>query len=242
MLNFVFDLYGTLADIRTDEQSEDFAAAFSDYFDGLCGCRTDFFEECGKICRTFTGNMEPDIIAVFRGVAEKRGAVLSDGQLSAAARRFRRLSLKKLALYPEVPPLLKELGSRGCGVYLLSNAQAAFTLDEIEELGIGGYFDGIELSSDFGEKKPSLSFFEHLLGKYGICAEQCVYTGNDFFCDIAPAKALGMRAAYIKTDTSPAGDRLEEVAKAADFCTVSHAELSRYLLSLSAERSDHEKS
>lgn len=81
------------------------------------------------------------------------------------------------------------------------------------------YFDGIELSSDYGKKKPSYDFFLYLARKYGLDLAETVYIGNDFSCDILPAKSLGMKAVYVHTDISPADDDFDEVAKVADFAS-----------------------
>ncbi|MBR5774174.1 MAG: phosphoribosylformylglycinamidine synthase subunit PurQ, partial [Clostridia bacterium] len=45
-------------------------------------------------------------------------------------------------------------------VYLLSNAQSCFTINELKECGLYDLFDGIIISSDVGRKKPYGEIFD----------------------------------------------------------------------------------
>lgn len=93
-------------------------------------------------------------------------------------------------------------------------------------------FDGIELSSDFGKKKPSVQFFEHLLLKYSLDKNETLYVGNDLNADIRGAKRAGMKAAYIHSNLSPADDTLAQAKRLADFVTDKFEALSEYLVRL----------
>lgn len=216
MRNFVFDLYGTLIDIRTDEASPRFRRGFSRYFKKITGSDEDiwallsgFFEDKGE--------EEADILIQLVSILARLGVADAEWKAVLLARYFRKNSVKRLRLYDGVTDMLQEVKSAGAKMYVLSNAQSAFTLDEMRELKIYGLFDGVELSSDFGFKKPSRLFFDHLLEKYGLKASDCVYFGNDIRADIIPAKALGMRTAYIRTDISPAEDSAAVASRYAEF-------------------------
>ena len=216
-MNFVFDLYGTLVDIRTDEGSQKFKIKYSEYISKKSGCDGTFFEKFFALLSTYTGFREPDIVKVLISAVEESGGKITEKAAEEAALKFRRLSTHRLRLYRGVKKLLKELKKRGAKLYLLSNAQAVFTNYELKKLGIYSYFDGIELSSDFGEKKPSPSFFKHITDKYALNVSETVFTGNDISCDIVPAKAAGMYAVYIKSSISPAGDDIAKARKIADY-------------------------
>ena len=97
---------------------------------------------------------------------------------------FREATRRYLCVYDGVKELLEELGRRGRGVYLLSNAQADFTRPEIGMLGLTDYFDGIVLSSEQGVKKPSPVLFETLLETYGLNRRESIMIGNDRESDI----------------------------------------------------------
>ena len=233
MKNFIFDIYGTLVDIRTDEDSDTFRGAFQRYFHQVCKKEIDFwnpYEQLIRLCEQPYG--EIDFIAIVKKIAADGGVNFSDEKAWEIAAYFRELSRSRLLTYPGVPTMLAEIHRRGGRLYILSNAQASFTLKELEELQLVQYFDGIELSSDFGEKKPSPAFFRHILKKYALDPSECIYIGNDLACDILSSKAAGMKAAYIRSNISPAEDDLARAAETADFVTDDYSCLIEFLLGL----------
>ena len=234
MKNFVFDLYGTLIDIHTDESDPSFRTKIAKEFFDLCGGECDFWKEYISLCAPPADDIyyEPDLISVFSALANRCGATLSRESIEKFAYRFRLLSRKKLILYPEIEDMLSSLKSLGAKVYLLSNAQACFTDREMEELGLTGYFDGILLSSNEGVKKPSERFFNILFERFGLDRKSTVYTGNDYYSDVLGAKAVGLYCAYIRTyNEAP----LETVRKKADFVAEDFKTLKEKLVLLAKE-------
>lgn len=226
-MNLVFDLYGTLVDIRTDESAPGFRKKVQKYFSRLNPELTDFWGEYERLCleQNCGEEDEIDLSAVFERLAGKHNA-------AKAAAFFRKASRKKLRLYKGVDKLLGELRRNGAKLYLLTNAQTCFTLGELEKLGLIDRFDGIRISSEMGKKKPSRAFFDSVLEGYGLDPDQTVYVGNDFHADILGAKAAGLRAAYIRSNISPEDDDLSEAREVADFATDDFSALGKYLLSL----------
>ena len=229
MKNFVFDLYGTLIDIRTDEYSLRFKKRYLKYIKKF-GADSTFFEKLHSMLSSFSGCEEPDFLKVISDAVKASGGSIGEGSAESAALKFRKLSTHRLKLYGGVKKLLKGLKERGAKTYLLSNAQASFTVYELKRLGIYSLFDGIELSSDFGKKKPSPEFFAHLVGKYSLDVAETVYTGNDIECDIVPSKGAGMYAVYIKSAISPARDNLSTAKQLADFATDDVSAAYRHLM------------
>ena len=221
-MNFIFDLYGTLADIHTDEHSAKFRKSMKKYF----GCE-DFWQRYVALCKEQeTGDKycEIDLLKVFKQ--------FSPDNPEQAAKYFRKKSRSRLKVYAGVHSLLKKLKEKGAKLYILSNAQACFTLEELKKLKLTKYFDGIELSSGFGKKKPSTEFFGHIATKYSLDKSQTVYIGNDFGADILGAKAAGLNSAYIKSNLSPVQDSLGQADAVCLFATDSFKQLKKYLLSL----------
>lgn len=234
MKNFVFDLYGTLVDIHTDESDLKFRKKFLEEYGGVFG-GADFFNELNAYIRAECEKdkeREPDLLHAFKAIACAAGKEISDGEAERMAQRFRELSRSRLRLYPLVISTLAALKRAGAGIYILSNAQRCFTMAEIEKLGIDKFADGIELSSDFGYKKPSPKFFNHILDKYALSCGETVYIGNDFGADVVGAKGVNLRAVYIKSNISPRGDSVKEAAKVADYATASRVKLKKILLNL----------
>lgn len=232
MQNFVFDLYGTLADIKTDEQAVKFRKKITAYFHRLNPAVPDFFTFYEKLCaeRSVGEYTEIDLYGVFRDILSFGGNSVKEKTVRKAALYFRRKSRMRLSTYAGVRAFLKELKDTGARLFILSNAQACFTVSELKKLKLLKYFDAVELSSDFGEKKPSPKFFEYLAEKYSLDPAETLYTGNDFKADILGAKSASFKTAYIKSSLSPESDSLEKIKSVADFATDDFETLYGYLL------------
>ena len=96
-------------------------------------------------------------------------------------------------------------------------------------------FDGIVLSSEFGKKKPSATFFIYLMQRYKLDPAETIYIGNDLTADIEGAKRAGWKTAYIYSDLSPAQDSLSAASGLADFATESFREMANHLLALALQ-------
>ena len=144
-MNFLFDLYGTLIDIKTDEGMR---APWDALCDGLGVERErweDIRREYDALCYACYGgeDCEPDLLEVFRALSVAHGG--DADRAPALATAFRKASTLRLGVFSDVIPLLTTLRSVGAGVYLVSNAQACFTRREIERCGLLPLFDGVIL-------------------------------------------------------------------------------------------------
>lgn len=214
--NYIFDFYGTLADIRTDEEkpylwekvSEIYAALGAAYTAEELRRTLRYLErqERERIGGQAGENAEPDLTKVFAMLYHEKKVSCDAARAKMTAVTFRALSREYLRVYDGVEEFLALLRRRGKGVYLLSNAQTDFTRPEIEMLGLTPYFDGIFISAEQGCKKPSPVFFERLLERFGLDPAESVMIGNDLSADIAGARAVGMDSLYIHTEISPKED------------------------------------
>ena len=205
----IFDLYGTLADILTDERDPALWRASALFYSehGAAYTGEELHRRYLALCAEEQAKdpdplFELELRTVFRRLYEEKGVSPSAALVGETAIAFRRASTRKLELYPWVLPVFERIRADGSRIFLLSNAQACFTLYELEELGIHRVFDGIAISSDFGVKKPSPRFMGGLIDLYGVDPKRAIMTGNDQHTDIASALAFGMDALYIKTETS----------------------------------------
>lgn len=219
----VFDLYGTLVDIHTDEDSPALWREMAAWYSRRgAACRPQELhsaylravEQAGGLSGGDAHEAYPEIQLelVFRQLFQERGVAADMEQAVQAGRRFRELSTAYIRLYDGAKELLCALRRRGCGVWLLSNAQSMFTGWELEQLGLTEYFDGIYLSSDYGVKKPDRRFFQALLRERNIAPETAVMIGNDGLCDIRGGRDAGMDTFYIRSNLSP-----DEPAPEADY-------------------------
>lgn len=213
--NYLFDLYGTLADIHTNEESISFWRSISRLL-GMQGVdiaptqlKEKYAREIARLDAEARAALpegaipEIDLAIVFRGFFEDTDVTADDRTVADFARTFRLLSLKKLKLFPGVLGMLETLHRRGKQVYLLSNAQALFTRPELTLLGLDTRLDGVFLSSKIGRKKPDPAFFQSILDHYGLDPAKTCMVGNDDICDCHGAAAAGLDSFYVCTEQSP---------------------------------------
>ena len=230
-MNFLFDLYGTLADIKTDEELQSLWFGFAWLLGESDPQRVK--DEYHAICKRYADArahkfVEFDLLYVFEEMLQNRGA--NKEKARELAREFRLLSRQKLRLFPCIVEILNGLKERGARVYLVSNAQSCFTLDELDELGIAPLFDGILISSDAGVKKPCNEIFNIAFEKFSIKGEDCFYVGNDIHDDVLGASAAGLKTVYIETEQS---GRYPDLQIEPDYVVNTHEEMKNLLFDLS---------
>lgn len=229
-MNFLFDLYGTLADIHTDEEKNELWNGFASLLGENDGEKVEC--EYHLICKEFADArahkfVEFDLLLVFEKMLENRG--IDKSRAFEFARKFRLLSREKLKLFPHVCEMLCGLRQKGAGVYLVSNAQSCFTRDELDELGIAPLFDGILISSEAGVKKPYGEIFSIAFEKFGLNREECFYVGNDLHDDVLGANGAGLKTVYIETEQSGRYPSLDIVP---DYVVENHKEMMEKLFLL----------
>lgn len=230
--DLIFDLYGTLVDIHTEESDlvwEKTALYFGFYGAHYTGpeLKAAFSDAMGRREAQAGQSYEcfPDI--PFELVLEE--LFLAKGVKGAglgvhAAQLFRIASMEHIRLYPGVLEALAALRGRGFRLWLLSNAQRVFTAYELNHLGLQNQFDGVYLSSDFSCRKPDLRFFRALLQERNLDPQRCLMIGNDRETDIAGAKNAGLQTLYLHTGLTPSHQQAADPALAFGRATGGHWE------------------
>lgn len=211
--DLVFDLYGTLVDIHTEENElvwEKTALYFCYYGADYSGksLKAAFDAEMTRREAQAGQSYEvfPDIPfdSVMADLFRAKGVVQDADSLGLnAAQVFRIASTEYIRLYDGVLEALAALREKGFRLWLLSNAQRAFTAYELRLLGLGPQFDGVYLSSDYACRKPDVRFFRTLLDEQKFDPSTCLMIGNDRDTDIAGAKSVLMATLYMHTNLTP---------------------------------------
>ena len=220
--DLIFDLYGTLVDIHTEETDlvwEKTALYFSYYGAPYTGeqLKTDY-ESVIAFRESVAGQgyeMYPDIPfhEVLADLFRTKGVTENANSLGLhAAQVFRIASTEYLRLYDGVMDALAALHKKGYRLWLLSNAQRAFTAYELEALGLTDQFDKVYLSSDYQCRKPDERFFRALLEEQKLDPAKCLMIGNDRETDIAGAKIAGLDTFYMQTNLTPSQQAPSEPA------------------------------
>lgn len=221
--DLIFDLYGTLVDIHTEESNlvwEKTALYFRYYGADYTGqslktdhksVMTDRESVLGQAYEMYPDIPFHEILAeLFR----KKGVTERAEELGLnAAQVFRIASTEYLRLYDGVLDALATLRRHGYRLWLLSNAQRAFTAYELRALQLDSQFDGIYLSSDYECRKPDERFFRALLDEQRLDPARCLMIGNDRDTDIAGAMNAGLSTLYMHTNLTPAEQAPADLTK-----------------------------
>lgn len=151
---------------------------------------------------------ECDCVAQFRWMARSLGGALTSRQAAEALCLMRSASVEKMEVFAGVPGLLAQLRAGGAKLYLLTNAQHAFTYKEIEMCGLAHTFDGIAVSSEYGVRKPDPAFFAAMFDKYGLKKSESVMIGDDAVSDGEGAAEFGIRFIHAKGGAAAHADEI----------------------------------
>ncbi len=212
--NYVFDLYGTLIDINTNEWDiklwKKLAILYGykgahytarEINKRYCECVE---EEKVRVRKRFPEYTVVDIKLekVFRKLFTAKGVKATAKEIEFICTAFRCYSTKYIKLYDGVIDLLDTLKAKGKKIYLLSNAQRKFTLNELNMFGLIPYFDGIIISSDEECSKPDKHYFDTLIERYNLNRDETIMVGNDYISDIKGAYDAGLKSLYIHQSIS----------------------------------------
>ena len=202
----VFDLYGTLVNIRTDESDPELYRQVSRF---LSYNRVylepellrDFYMEKIKSQLAKSREVYPDVdvLKIFTLIVHEFGVGRMELRLPLhTARLFRALSRKTFEPFPGVYHLLEHLGDH-YPLALLSDAQRCYTEPEVETLKLGWFFQHTFFSSDYGFRKPDPKYFGLALKALGVKPAEAVYVGDNHFRDMVGAKRSGMKMVLVRS-------------------------------------------
>ena len=202
----LFDVNGTLVDIRTEENDAVFRAvahvlAYSGVALGRAEARAAYATVMAEQ-RAASAEEHPefDVVAIWARVVEQHATAFTRA-LPAEKREWlplhlaetqRAVSRRRLRLYPHVRRVLGGLAAR-FPLAVVTDGQSAWARAELHRVGLDGYFDPVVVSGDHGYRKPDRRLFERALSGLGVAAEHAVYVGNDMHRDVYGARAAGMR-------------------------------------------------
>jgi putative hydrolase of the HAD superfamily len=206
----IFDLYGTLVDIWTDESDLEVYQTLCHFlrFYDISFAPEDLasrYQECAaaQLLEREGPFTEIDIFLVFEEImSEGLGKSPERALVIWLARLFRSLSTRRLGLFPDTLEALDELG-QNYSLGLVSDAQWVFSEPEIRFLGLERYFDAVVLSSRYYVSKPAPQIYSHALKAMKLAPAQALYVGNDLSRDVPGPQAIGMPVILIQREGPP---------------------------------------
>jgi len=205
----LFDLYGTLIDIETDESLEEIYRSIAHFltYHGIYLHRwevRDRYYEIMKQQKEKRGEEYPeiDVEAIWNSFLRQEGigAPLARRQLATIlAQIYRGISRKLLQLYPDVKSVLNKLRPT-YRMALVSDAQPCYALPEMKAVGLEGYFDPIIISADYGFRKPDARLIKKALDTMKLVPAEVICVGNDMYRDIYGGSQLGIKTIFIDSN------------------------------------------
>ncbi len=200
----LFDLYGTLVDIETDESDPRLYAVLSQfltYYDIFLDpeeLAARFQEVCLAHLLEHPGPFgEIDVFQVFEEILERaRSRKVERSLVLFVARLFRSLSRQRFGLFEDTLPALEQL-QPVFRLGIVSDAQWVFSEPEIRMLKLEPFFETIVLSSRYFVRKPDPQIYAHALKALRLTPDQALYVGNDPQADVPGPQSLGMPVAVI---------------------------------------------
>ena len=212
----LFDLYGTLIDIDTDESMEEIYRGIAHYltYQGIYLHRWEVRDRyywimkqqkelCGEECP------EIDVEAIWNSFLRQEGIKAAPARRRLAltlAHIYRGISRKRLQLYPGVKEVLDGLRP-AYRMALVSDAQPCYALPEIKAVGLDGYFDPVIISAHYGFRKPDKRLTGKALDIMKLTAAEVICVGNDMYRDIYGANRLGIKTIFVDSNQ---GDKVHE--------------------------------
>jgi putative hydrolase of the HAD superfamily len=213
-----FDVNGTLIDILTDESMDEIYRALRHFltYQGIDLSRNElrdlYFARMKEQMRASTEPFpEYDTVDIWRTILQDRRTDytrnLAEAKLQEMpgmlAQMFRGISRKRLQLYPSVLEVLGKLRTR-FPMAIVTDAQSAYAMGELNQVGLTPYFQSIIVSGDYGYRKPDPRLFQKALDAMGVAAAETLFIGNDMYRDIHGAQQAGMQTLMFN---SPQGDK-----------------------------------
>ncbi len=210
----IFDVNGTLSEIRTNEWHDDVYRVISNllsyqgivldpsvvkffYFQGMKeqrSARVDRYPEYNAvdIFREMIAQHSTELTrALPREKLEQLPTLLAEAHRAASRFVLRR--------YPGVEETIRHL-HQSYHLAIITDAQTAYAIPELHAVGLAEYFDPIIVSGNFGYRKPDERLFASALADMKMSASEVLYVGNDMYRDVYGAQRVGIRTVFFRSN------------------------------------------
>jgi putative hydrolase of the HAD superfamily len=195
----IFDCYGTLVDIYTNEGKEEvfqYLSRYLQYYGATIGAeqlKSAYDLEKERYLKTSNERYpELDLEIVFATILQKEG--INNPFLAESCCKLRRvLTRERFQLFPDTLPVLREMKREGYPLAMVSDAQKVYYFEEVRTLGLDQFFDHLIVSTQFGFKKPDPRLFTIACDLLEIPPAEAVYIGDSAEKDIKGPKEIGMQ-------------------------------------------------
>lgn len=201
----LFDLYGTLIDIETDESMEEIHRTISHFltYYGVYLHREEVRALYYQIlnqqkAESLENHPEINVQAIWETFLVRQGRT-SRKLAETLANLYRGISRKRLQLYPSVKRVLDEL-RRDYTMAIISDGQPCWALAEMKAAGLDGYFTPVIISAAYGFRKPDPRLIQEALDILKLAPCEVLFIGNDMYRDIHGASQLNIKTIFFASN------------------------------------------
>jgi 2-haloacid dehalogenase len=185
----VFDAYGTLFDFASA------AAGCADLVGDKTAALTAMWRD-KQLQYTWLRAVAGRHADFWRVTGEALDFTLEAMQLRAAGLRERLMNLYlTLAVFPEVPQMLRSLKAAGLRTAILSNGSPAMLRAAIANAGLGELLDPVLSVEEVGVYKPHPKVYQLAVDRLGLAPEAILFLSSNAW-DAYAAAAFGLRTVW----------------------------------------------
>lgn len=197
----LFDLYGTLVDIKTNEHRDDvfeMVSRFLEYRRVFISGRElkelYLLEINQQFARSRERHPEVDAARAFGDILRERARTNDRYLAMITSQLYRSLCREYIRLYDDTFWTLNEF-KKHYRLGIVSDAQRVFCTPELRALRLEDFFDALVISSDFGFRKPDPRMFHIALAMLDVQPAEAAYIGNSYETDLSGAKGANLAVA-----------------------------------------------
>ncbi|MGC8477213.1 MAG: haloacid dehalogenase type II [Acetobacteraceae bacterium] len=185
----VFDAYGTVFD---------FAAAARGCTDAL-GAQAPALTALWRdkqLQYTWLRSMQGRYVDLWQITGDSLDYALETLGLAEPALRARLMDLyRTLAVFPEIPEMLRRLRAAGMRTAILSNGSPAMLASAVAGNHLAELLDAVISVDEVGVFKPDPRVYQHALNRLGVAAAEVSFQSSNAW-DAWAASAFGMRVVW----------------------------------------------
>ncbi len=193
----LFDVYGTLIDIKTDEYRESAFEGLSQFLEyrrvyiAPQELKELYFNQLNlQVATSHEKHAEVDVRSAFANVLREHGGVTERYLSTIVTQLYRSLTRKHMSLFEDTFWTLNEF-KKQYRLGIVSDAQRLFCRPELRTLRLEQFFEVTVLSSQYMFRKPDPRLFHIALTILNVPPSEAAYIGNSHRTDCVGAKGAG---------------------------------------------------
>ena len=201
----LFDFYGTLASIKTDEQDIQpwlIVASYLWYQGAKINANElqNMYFNCVKerLDRSLESYPDVDVMHIFTDILARLEVEYSEDLVRTIAQLFRSLTIREFRLFSETLQVLHVLAKQ-FRLGLVSDSQEAYIIPELRLVNLDSLFETVVISLRYGYRKLDPRLFQQALKEMGLTTtNDILYVGDNWERDIVGASNAGIQSVWIQ--------------------------------------------